>query len=157
MEETSKITIFSNFVLNFPTLYFRGLKFSNFVDFKLLEHFENYFKESVWNEFYELVGDKYIKGELKKLQARMKETSQWNQPPKPKEAEDQKKSAKDSEEKVKSKKEEKKDTKAQKKAEKKAEKAEKKAEKKSHKNEREGANKDKKKKKQKDFIPAETG
>ena len=89
-----QLTIFSNFVLNFPTLYFRGLKFSNFVDFKLLEHFENYFKESVWNEFYELVGDKYIKGELKKLQARMKETSQWNQPPKPKEAEDQKKSAK---------------------------------------------------------------
>jgi len=121
----------------------------------MLEHFENYFKESVWNEFYELVGDKYIKGELKKLQARMKETSQWNQPPKPKEAEDQKKSAKDSEEK--SKKEEKKDTKAQKKAEKKAEKAEKKAEKKSHKNEGQEGNKDKKKKKQKDFIPAETG
>ena len=120
----------------------------------MLEHFENYFKESVWNEFYELVGDKYIKGELKKLQARMKETSQWNQPPKPKETEDQK-SAKDSEEK--SKKEEKKDTKAQKKAEKKAEKAEKKAEKKSHKNEGQEGNKDKKKKKQKDFIPAETG
>ena len=156
MEDLLKIKIFSNFVQNFPTLYFLDLKFSNFVDLKLLEHFENYFKESVWNEFYELVGDKYIKGELKKLQARMKETSQWNQPPKPKETEDQK-SAKNSEEKVKSKKEEKKDSKAQKKAEKKAEKAEKKAEKKSHKNEGQEGNKDKKKKKQKDFIPAETG
>jgi len=34
-------------------------------------------EDTVWNQFYELIGEKYIKKELKILQEKMKSTSQW--------------------------------------------------------------------------------
>ena len=37
-----------------------------------------YTEETVWNYYYELIGEKYVKKELKILQEKMKSTSQWN-------------------------------------------------------------------------------
>lgn len=37
-------------------------------------------EEEVWKHFNGLLGEKYLKKELKKLQDRMKETSQWQKP-----------------------------------------------------------------------------